>query len=80
MEHTFLKAHIPHTDLKSVLIAFVTVNEHENSTDIPEKLFDYCMTELAQHSVPKKCYFVSSIHTHVGKVDYRALEQQAENK
>lgn len=72
---------IPHPDLKSVPIAFVTVNEHDNSAEIPQKILDYCMTELPQHSIPKRCYVVPSIpKTPIGKVDYRALEQQAENK
>ncbi len=72
---------IPHPELKSIPVAFVTVNEHENSTEISQKILDYCMTELPQHSIPKHCYVVPSIpKTPIGKVDYRALEKEAENK
>jgi len=60
-------------------LAFVVLNEQCDKTTAKEELLDLCKTELPEYAQPVDFVFVDSLPlTPIGKIDYRALEKQAE--
>ena len=66
-------------DYKSIAIAFVVANNGINTGDIEEIVKRYIEERLPIYCVPKRVFVIDSIPmTPIGKIDYRALEKQAE--
>ena len=65
-------------DYKSVAIAFVVVNESTNVAKIESLIKQQIEERMPTYCVPKKVFVIDAIPlTPVGKIDYRALEKQA---
>lgn len=64
----------------NVAIAFVVlVNDVEESSNLIDDLMNYCKENLPDYMLPEKIIFKESLpRTQRGKVDYRALEKEAE--
>ncbi len=64
---------------KSVAIAFVVVNESTNVAKIESLIKQQIEERMPTYCVPKKVFVIDAIPlTPVGKIDYRALENRAE--
>ena len=67
------------TARKNVAIAFVLAQESFDKNDLKLKIAQHAKDNLPEHSVPTKIRFVDAFPlTPIGKIDYRALEKQAE--
>lgn len=72
---------IPDDEYKNIGIAYVVINDASKETMICDEIMKHCSNNLPIHSIPKRIYTIKTLpKTQVGKVDYRVLEQQAENK
>ena len=65
-----------------VPVAFILPEEDAEPTDaLMREIMEYCNAELDKYDRPVKCCWVEKIPlTKVGKVDYRALEKEAEKE
>ena len=60
-------------------IAFVVRNDGVNDEQVKMELFEMCKKELPEYAQPIDFVFVDALPlTPIGKIDYRALEKQAE--
>ncbi len=69
---------VPHPTKLQVPKGFVTLNEGwQANPDLEQELLDLCRKELMPHSCPRCIEFRDRLPlTLVGKVAYRALEEQ----
>ena len=60
-------------------IAFVVKSGNESDDAVKTELFELCQTELPEYAQPIGLVFIDALPlTPIGKIDYRALEKQAE--
>ena len=60
-------------------IAFVVRSEGVNDGQVKMELFEMCRKELPEYAQPIDFVFTDALPlTPIGKIDYRALEKQAE--
>lgn len=64
-----------------VPVAFVITDGTVSNKDLLDALKSKCQTELPEYFVPAKYFFVDKLpYTSASKVDYRALEKEAEDR
>lgn len=67
------------TSLGSVPVAYVVIQGSNNRDDIKSEILSHCKKELQNYAIPRYIQIIEDIPlTPVGKIDYRALEKQAE--
>ncbi len=72
---------IPHPYKVQVAKAFIVLKKNVDSSGVEKELTAYCEKKLAKYMIPKKFEFRESLpKTMVGKIDYRKLEKEEENK
>ncbi len=72
---------IPHPYKVQVAKAFIVLKKGIDSSGVEKELIAYCQKNLAKYMIPKKFEFKESLpKTMVGKIDYRKLEKEEENK
>ena len=60
-------------------IAFVVKGGNESDNSVKAELFELCKKELPEYAQPIDFVFIDALPlTPIGKIDYRALEKQAE--
>ena len=70
---------IEDSNYKSIAIAYVILKDHADEMSVRAEIISHMKDCLPKHSVPKKICFVDTFPlTPIGKVDYRALEKEAE--
>lgn len=63
-----------------VPVLFVVLNKKEDQQIAKEEVIQFCQANLAAYAVPQEVYILDSLPiTHAGKVDYRKLEDMADN-
>lgn len=68
-----------HKEKHFVPVAFIVLNECTNKNKIVNELIDLCSRELPKYAQPYGFTFRDSLPlTPIGKVDYKALENEAE--
>ena len=80
MRHSNIKKCAVFANEKLDLIASVVLKENDRTSETEKELRELCTMELPQYSQPAKYMFRDNLPlTPVGKVDFRALEEE-ENK
>ena len=64
---------------KNVAVAFVIAQDSEDKDGLKQEILKHTKENLPEHSVPTQIVFVDAFpFTPIGKIDYRALENRAE--